>query len=402
MPAANTTQRYGFVTKVFHWLVAMLILAMIPLGIVANDLPYDTSEELAQKAFLFSMHKTLGVTTFFVALARIAWAVSQPKPGPLHPDRKAEHWAAETVHWLLYGSLVLVPLSGWIHHASTSGFAPIWWPLGQNLPFIPKSEDLAAATAGLHIVLERVLVLALLLHVAGALKHHFVDRDVTLRRMWFGRTQVPDVKPHRRRSLPFISALTAWCVAIGVGGVMGLYASHAAVAPAAAQLSEVASEWEVTDGRITIEITQLGNNVEGSFSDWTADISFDPDVTEGKAGEVEVTVSIPSLTLGSVTEQAMGADFFDAENHPTAIFKADILAVSDGYAADGTLTLKDNEVPVRLPYTLTLDGDTASMQSQVTLDRLDFGIGANMPDEKSLGFAVDVRVSVTATRGQGD
>lgn len=108
MPLANTTQSYGGVAKTLHWLTALLILTLIPLGIVANQLPYDTSEQLAQKAWLFSLHKTLGVAVFFVALVRILWAVTQPKPGLLHPDRKVESLAAETVHWLLYGSLVQI------------------------------------------------------------------------------------------------------------------------------------------------------------------------------------------------------------------------------------------------------------------------------------------------------
>jgi len=183
MSASNTARSYGSVTKTFHWLTVLLILTAIPLGIIANKMAYDTSDALAMKAFLFSMHKTVGITAFFVALARIAWALGQPKPAGLHPERKAESFLAELVHWLLYGSLLLVPLSGWIHHASTTGFAPIWWPFGQNLPLVPKSETLADLTAGLHIVFERVLVASILLHIAGALKHHFIDKDDTLRRM---------------------------------------------------------------------------------------------------------------------------------------------------------------------------------------------------------------------------
>lgn len=118
MPLTNTANRYGAVSKTFHWLTAMLILTLIPLGVIANKLPYETSEQLTHKAWLFSLHKTLGVTVFMVALARIVWSISQPKPGPLHPDRKMESFVAETVHWLLYGSLVLVPLSGWIDRKS--------------------------------------------------------------------------------------------------------------------------------------------------------------------------------------------------------------------------------------------------------------------------------------------
>ena len=177
MPRSNTNTTYGSVTRGFHWLTALLILAIIPLGAIANDLPYDTSEQLARKAWLFSLHKTLGIAVFLVALLRILWALTQTKPAPLHPQRKLETLAAETVHWLLYGSLVLVPLSGWIHHAATTGFAPIWWPLGQNLPLVPKSDSVAAVAAGLHWILGKVMIVSLILHVAGALKHKVVDKD---------------------------------------------------------------------------------------------------------------------------------------------------------------------------------------------------------------------------------
>lgn len=403
MPLANTSERYGGVAKVFHWLTALLILTLIPLGIVANWLPYDTSEQLARKALLFSLHKTLGVTVFFVALARIGWAFAQPKPGPMHPERRAEHWLAETVHWLLYGSLLLVPMSGWIHHAATTGFAPIWWPLGQNLPFVPKDDDIAAVFKGLHIVFERVLVISILLHVAGALKHHLLDKDGTLRRMWFGSSELPKIAPWKWTSLPLITALTLWCVAVGVGGMLGLYASHASavVAPqdtVASDTSAVAANWEVAEGEIQITINQFGSDVTGSFTDWSAAISFDPDVPNGKAGEVEIRIATPSLQLGSVTEQALGADYFDVSTHPIAVYTADIYTAADGYIAQGTLTIKENSVPVDLPFSLTVQGDSAQMKSRASLRRLDFGIGANMTDESSLGFAVQVDVSVTATR----
>ncbi|MFK7874207.1 MAG: cytochrome b/b6 domain-containing protein [Paracoccaceae bacterium] len=397
MQSANSHHQYGHVAKGFHWLTALLILTLIPLGIIANGLPYDTSEQLAQKAFLFSLHKTLGVLVFFVALARIGWALSQPKPGALHPGRSLEHWAAETVHWLLYGSLLLVPLSGWIHHAATTGFAPIWWPFGQNLPLVPKDEGVAALFAGLHIVFERVLAASILLHIAGALKHHFVDKDETLRRMWFGQNAAPNVAPHVHKSAPVITAVFAWVVALGIGSALGLFASHSSPTTAQA-LEQVASDWQVTEGTITIETNQFGGQVSGDFADWTAAISFDPAIQDGKAGSVDVTISIASLTLGSVTDQAMGSDYFAADTHPTAQFTADIMAQDGTYLANGTLSLKGAEVPLTLPFDLQLDGEVAQVTGALTLNRLDFGIGQNMPDESSLGFGVEVMIALSATR----
>lgn len=394
MSLANTQNRYGSIAKTFHWLTALLILTLIPLGIIANDMAYDTSEQLARKAWLFSLHKTLGVTVFFVALARIGWAFKQPKPGGLHPERKAESWLAETIHWLLYGSLVLVPLSGWIHHSATTGFAPIWWPFGQSLPFVPKSESLAEVTAGLHIVFERVLVVSILLHAAGALKHHFIDKDATLRRMWFGKSALPDTKPSHHSNLPLASALVAWGVALVIGNAIGVFA-HENTTLQVAELSAVQSDWTVQDGTIDITITQFGNDVVGQFNDWTAAIAFDPDSGTGTA---QVNISIGSLTLGSVTAQAMGPDYFDNATFPTAVFIADIAPIVDGHMATGTLTIRDKIVPIEMPFALNIQDDTAQMSAAMTLDRRDYDVGNNMADESSLKFPVRVQINLTATR----
>lgn len=396
MALSNTEQHYGMVAKSFHWATALLILTLIPLGIYANGLPYDTSEALAQKAWLFSLHKTLGVTLFFVALARILWAVIQPKPAGLHPERKVETFAAATVHWLLYGSLLLVPLSGWIHHASTAGFAPIWWPYGQDLPLVPKSESLAATTAGLHIVFERVLALSIFLHLAGALKHHFVDRDATLRRMLPGKPDVAVRGAERKSALPLVAAVFVWAGALSVGSVLGVYQKQGTSLQAAA-LEAVQSDWVVQDGTLEITVKQLGSPVTGSFEDWTAAISFDETRSSGMVGTVEVVVSIGSLTLGSVTSQALGPDFFNVGDFPTATFAADILRDDSGYRADGTLTIKDNTLPLSLPFTLDLSDGVASMRGRTALDRRDYGVGLSQKDEASLGFTVDIAVALTAS-----
>ncbi len=401
MAFSNTALRYGGVTKFFHWLTALLILTLIPLGLYANDLPYDTQAQLTTKAWYFSLHKTLGVTVFFVALLRILWAWSQPKPGLLNADKKAESWLAETVHWLLYGALVIVPLAGWISHAAASGFAPIWWPLGQNLPLIPKSTAIEHAFVSLHEISGKVLIGALILHAAGALKHHFIDRDSTLRRMLPGEPALGPVPAQHHSKVPVAAATLAWVAAITLGlglGVMGDgRGTQAAEAPA---LDQVASDWQVDSGSIALTVTQFGSEVEGSFADWTAAITFDPEVQSGEAGEVTTTVSIPSIALGSVTDQAKGPDFFNAAEFPTATFTADINVEEDLYVADGTLTIKDQSVPVTLPFDLYVDGLSAEMSGGTTLDRRDFGVGDSVTDAGTLGFDVRIDIDLTATRQQ--
>ncbi|MDP5086420.1 MAG: cytochrome b/b6 domain-containing protein [Yoonia sp.] len=387
---------YGTVTKTFHWLTALLIITIIPLGVIANRLPYETNEQLAFKAQLFSFHKTLGVIVFAVALARIVWALTQPKPGSLHPERKAESFLAGLVHWLLYISLVAVPLTGWIHHAATAGFAPIWLPISQDLPLVPKDEGIAKLFAGLHWVWSKIMVASILLHIAGALKHHFIDKDQTLRRMWFGNHDAPDMGRHKGTLTAPVSAILVYALVTIAGATAGMYTPKAEAAQAS--LAAVASDWTVTEGEIALTVTQLGSPVAGVFEDWTSAITFDPEAT-GQMGDVTTTIAIGSLRLGSVTDDALGTNFFDAEAFPTATFTAGISKAEEGYLADGTLTIKDITMPLQLPFSLALDGDTAQMSGAVSIDRRDFQIGNNMSDESNLGFGVAVSITLTATRG---
>jgi cytochrome b561/polyisoprenoid-binding protein YceI len=399
--ATNTASTYGWVERAFHWSIALLIPTVIALGVVAYRWPYDTDAALATKAALFSAHKTVGLAIFFVALGRIAWALSQPRPAPLHPARRLETFAASTVHWLLYGSLVLVPLLGWAHHATAEGFAPIWWPFGQSLPFLPKDPALSAQLATLHMTFERVLVLALLLHVAGTLKHVFVDRDPTFARMWRGADPgpLPEGKSH---ALPLLAALVVWAAALGAGLAIGPRQAVAVQVPAEAASVSGPSTWTVEQGTLAITVTQLGSPVTGQFGDWQAAIDFDETPrADGTLGTVEVGVAIGSLTLGSVSQQATGAEFLAAGAFPQAVFEAVILPEGDAYVADGTLSLRGVEIPLRLPFTLALDGDRAEMTGQVQLDRRDFGMGVeNYPDESSVGFAVALDVALTAVRAE--
>ncbi|MGR3485939.1 MAG: cytochrome b/b6 domain-containing protein [Paracoccaceae bacterium] len=399
MSATNTARSYGTVTKAFHWSIALLIPTAIALGVIAHRTAYaiETDPALAGRAaLLFSLHKTVGMTILAVALARIAWAVTQTKPGPIHPERGAETLAASVVHWLLYGSLVLVPLTGWITHAATSGFAPIWWPFPQTLPFVPRSEAVAGTFATLHMIFERVMVAALLLHVLGALKHHLWDRDATLRRMWFGRT-LTDTRAHRAPLAAPVIALAVWGLAVGGGAAAGMLAGPEARA-ATAQLSAVSSDWQVEEGTLSIAVRQFGSTVEGSFADWTAAIAFDETVESGEAGTVTVEIATGSLTLGSVTDQALGPEYFDAGRFPVARYDAVIHADAGTYEARGTLSLRGADVPVTLPFELSLDGTRATMSGTAILDRRDFDIGAQTTDEATLGFPVEVAVALTAVR----
>jgi cytochrome b561/polyisoprenoid-binding protein YceI len=404
MSTRNTDRSFGWVTRSFHWLTALLILTAFPIGLIANDMDYSTAETLAQKAQLFSLHKTLGVAVFFVALARILWALSETHPAPLHPERRLETGLAEFVHWLLYVSLVVVPLSGWTEHSAVTGFAPIWWPFGQALPFVPQSESVAHIAGAVHWWFTKILAVTVILHVVGALKHAVIDRDGTMSRMILGRAAPDHPQTATRNMLPIVAAFAIY--ALGAAAAISTLpkdAPPATEATAAAPANEPAQaatsgNWQVASGTLEISVKQMGADVKGDFANWTAEIAFEETPVDGKNGHVKVVIDTTSLKLGSVTDQAKGKDFFDTAAFPQAIYEGDILPDAAGFVVKGTLDLHGKQVPVDLPFTLKIEGDTATMEGSTNLARLDFDMGKSYGDEKTIGFPVAVNVALTAKR----
>lgn len=409
MQWTNTRERYGLVAQLLHWATAILILALIPLGLWMVWLPADTSEAVATKVWLYSLHKTLGVSVLAVALARVAWAFFGERPQPLHPERGAETLAAETVHWLLYAGIILTPLTGLLHHYATIGFAPIWWPLPQDLAIVPKSEQFSIILKWVHWGTALMIIVALGAHIAGAMKHLVIDRDDTVARMVPGAKcdpQISAISRHSHAPTWIASGLVVATLFASVGYAMVDSAkqpqSAAVSVPADTSMDgDGAMRWQIDHdaSRLAITVVQLGTSVDGAFGAWAADIVFDPENLD--TARVSVAIDIASLSVGTVSSQAIGSDFLDAENHPEARFVADSFrSVGEGaYEAEGTLTIRGVAQPLILPFTLAIDGDTARMAAAVTVNRIDFGVGAeSYGNEDSVAFGIDVTVELTASR----
>jgi polyisoprenoid-binding protein YceI len=289
-----------------------------------------------------------------------------------------------------------VPLTGWITHAATDGFAPILWPFGQDLPLVAASEIVAGAAGAMHWVFTKILAVSILLHIAGALKHTLIDRDGTLSRMARGSTAPLAATGAAHPRAPAIAAGLIFVAGAGVAYVMTERATAPpTVAPAQTMATAAAGNWRVAEGSLTFVINQMGSQLPGTFAAWTADIQFDD--TTG-TGTVAVSIDTASLTIGSVSDQAKGPDFLATATHPTATFTAAIAPSGASFAANGSLTLLGITAPLTLPFTLTITGDTAVMQGTARLDRRLFGIGKTYPDEATVGFMADVTVALTATR----
>ncbi len=177
IPLAEPRHRYSTVSLVFHWGTALLVVAQVLLITASEATEGPTAREFV------TLHKSVGLSILALTLARIGWRLANPAiPLPIETPRW-QKLTARATHVLFYVLLIGLPLGGWA--ASSAGgreiewFGLFSWPL---LP-LPLDRELAGTIMDLHKAGVKVLYVLLALHVLGALKHHFMDRDNVLRRM---------------------------------------------------------------------------------------------------------------------------------------------------------------------------------------------------------------------------
>lgn len=168
--------RWNRPAQVLHWLIALLIVGMGVLGLGMTQMDPSMA-----KLKVYALHKSIGITVLALVALRLLWRIAHRAPPPV-PMPRWQQRAAVAMHALLYVMMFVLPLSGWIYNSAAN--FPLQWFGTISLPslwhFDPALKHRAHAIheSGFWILL--VLVLA---HAAAALKHHFIDRDQTLRRM---------------------------------------------------------------------------------------------------------------------------------------------------------------------------------------------------------------------------
>lgn len=161
-----------------------------------------------------------------------------------------------------------------------------------------------------------------------------------------------------------------------------------------------ASDWSMNaeNSQLAFEGTQAGAPFQGSFADFSSEITFDP--TNLQNALISVKIVTASANSGSAERDGAlpGADWFDTATHPTASFTSSTVTKTDaGYIAEGTLTIKGTALPVTLPFSLNIDGDEATASGSLTIDRNDYGIGTG-PLSPMVGNEVAITFDLVATR----
>ncbi len=178
IPLANTEEQYGLVAIVLHWVMAVMIIGLFSLGIYMTGLEYVDSWYTEAP----HLHESFGLVVFMLLLFRTIWALVNIKPRPV-PMSNWERKTATIVHRLFYFLLFGVTISGYLIPTADGRSIELfnWFEVPALISNIDRQEDIAGAV---HYYLALLTIGLTGLHALAALKHHFVDKDGALLRMF--------------------------------------------------------------------------------------------------------------------------------------------------------------------------------------------------------------------------
>ena len=174
----NGAGRYTRSAIVFHWIVAILALIMIGLGLFMTGVPKGSPD----RAFYFNLHKSIGLTTALIVIARLWWRAGHPPPALPATMPGWEVQAAKINHALLYLCLIVMPLSGFAATQFTK-YGVVYFGLFKIPPMGPQNKVMYDLLQGVHGVTAVLLITLIVIHVLAAFKHLLIDRDKVFQRM---------------------------------------------------------------------------------------------------------------------------------------------------------------------------------------------------------------------------
>jgi len=177
MQIKNTPDRYGFITKLFHWLIALAVIGMLIVGSLLDVLKGPT------QGAVYGWHKSLGMTILVFIMLFMLWSARNIKPRYPQDMPPLQTLLATTVRYLLYITVIAMCLSGWIFSTAKGKPPVVWGWFNLPAPFVPLSNNLGHMVKQWHVYLAWAIFGLILLHTIGALYHQFVRKDNVLKRM---------------------------------------------------------------------------------------------------------------------------------------------------------------------------------------------------------------------------
>jgi len=178
MQLSNTSAGYGVLAIVVHWVAALAVFGMFALGFWMVDLSYY--DDWYRRAP--DIHRSVGVLLFVLMVFRLVWRFFAGSPDPVAEHKRWETVSAHAAHGFLYVLVFVAMVSGFLISTADGSSVSVfgWFDVPSVTGRVKGLED----TAGqVHYWSTWALIVLALIHAAGALKHHLIDRDKTLSRM---------------------------------------------------------------------------------------------------------------------------------------------------------------------------------------------------------------------------
>jgi cytochrome b561 len=174
----NSTTHFGIIAVTLHWLVAIAVFGLFSLGLWMTGLDYYDSWYKQGPWW----HKSIGIVLIFVIIFRLCWRMITPPPAALSNHRPWEIKLAHLTHLLLYFLLLAIMVSGYLISTADNRAIEVfgWFAVPATITSLPDQEDIAGKV---HLILASILIGLASLHAAAAVKHHFIDRDRSLKRI---------------------------------------------------------------------------------------------------------------------------------------------------------------------------------------------------------------------------
>jgi cytochrome b561 len=178
---STSMPRYSWLAMGLHWLLALMIVGSFGVGIYMADLPFSPL-----RLQLYSWHKWAGVLILNLSALRLLWRWFRPPPAlPVAVALAMPRWQMRLFHAThvgMYALFFIVPLVGWAY-SSAAGFPVVLFGVLPLPDFVPASKELAEIIKPFHKISALALMGLVVLHVAGLVKHQFIDKDNLLSRM---------------------------------------------------------------------------------------------------------------------------------------------------------------------------------------------------------------------------
>ena len=177
MQLKDTTNTFGLFSILFHWVTALLIIVLFIMGQVLEGLPRGF-----EKHELMDLHKSLGMLLLILVFVRLAWRILQDFPQAADPSATLLNIVSRLWHWVLLIMIVAIPVTGFI--SADAGFSDVpFFSLFTFPDILGFDHELREQFEDIHSVLTKIIIPLVLIHVLAAFKHHFWDKDATLKRM---------------------------------------------------------------------------------------------------------------------------------------------------------------------------------------------------------------------------